>query len=262
MFLLKTYKPTSPGVRHKVLTKNFEFLNSQKHFFFAKAMRNTGGRNSLGKITIWHKKSIVKNKKTLLVNKLRLNSVLISILVGIFKQKNNMCFLGLLKFSNGMFCYIYLAHGLKLTNYILPTSYLTKKFEFSLGSVYFFGQSYLSLPFFNICSSLTKKSIYAKAAGVFCKFVVKNFEKGYIKIILPSKQSKYLSFDYYCIIGRASNIYRYKHVFGKAGYVRKLGTKSTVRGVAMNPVDHPNGGRTKANQPEKTPWGKIAKKSK
>jgi len=54
-------------------------------------------------------------------------------------------------------------------------------------------------------------------------------------------------------LGRASNIFNDKQFFVKAGHSRKLGFKSKVRGVAMNPVDHPHGGRTKTNSPELTP---------
>jgi large subunit ribosomal protein L2 len=60
-------------------------------------------------------------------------------------------------------------------------------------------------------------------------------------------------------LGRNSNIWRFKEIVGKAGRNINRGFKSSVRGVAMNPVDHPHGGRTKTNSPEKTPWGKIAK---
>lgn len=60
-------------------------------------------------------------------------------------------------------------------------------------------------------------------------------------------------------VGRASNIDNLNNFFSKAGYKRKLNYRPNVRGVAMNPVDNPHGGRTKTNSPELTPWGKIAK---
>lgn len=55
------------------------------------------------------------------------------------------------------------------------------------------------------------------------------------------------------MMGRVSNIFHKKEIFGKAGYFRNLNVRSTVRGVAMNPVDHPHGGRTKSSSPEITP---------
>lgn len=62
-------------------------------------------------------------------------------------------------------------------------------------------------------------------------------------------------------LGRASNIFYKNQFFSKAGYNRNLGIRPSVRGVAMNPVDHPHGGRTKTNSPEVTPWGKVTKKN-
>jgi len=56
-------------------------------------------------------------------------------------------------------------------------------------------------------------------------------------------------------VGRNSNISKKFNIFGKAGLVKKLGFNSNVRGVAMNPVDHPHGGRTKTNSPQKSVWG-------
>jgi len=78
-------------------------------------------------------------------------------------------------------------------------------------------------------------------------------DKNIVKISLPSGLTKIIS--PYCMItlGRASNILHKKEFFTKAGYYRNLGFKSKVRGVAMNPIDHPHGGRTKTNSPELTP---------
>ena len=262
MFLLRSYKPYSPGIRHKKSRHYIEFLNSQKHFFFFKSKKNCSGRNNSGKITIRHRGVLVKKKKILWQDKLRLTINLLSLLIGVYKQKNNMCFFGLIKYSSGIFSYIYLAHGLKIGMFLYSNSFFSKKFYFPLGSVYFFVLYQFYFRFFNVCSFFKKKSIYARSAGVFCKFLSKNEERNFMKIELPSGQIKFLPLEYNCTIGRASNIFAYKDIRGKAGLTRRLGFRPSVRGVAMNPVDHPNGGRTKTNKPEKTPWGRIAKYSK
>jgi len=83
-----------------------------------------------------------------------------------------------------------------------------------------------------------------------------------VKIELPSKKYKIISSFCMVTLGRASNMLHNKEFFSKAGFSRNLNFKSKVRGIAMNPVDHPHGGRTKSNSPELTPWGKIAKKNK
>jgi hypothetical protein len=89
--------------------------------------------------------------------------------------------------------------------------------------------------------------------------------KKHIKLILVKLPSKLEVFFYkasQCFIGSNFNLFLNKQVEGKWGFSFKRTKKKSVRGVAKNPVDHPNGGRTKAKQPEKTPWGWIAKNSK
>lgn len=100
---------------------------------------------------------------------------------------------------------------------------------------------------------INKKSIYAKAAGTYFQILQINKDLNLILVLLPSGQRKYLSFNYICTLGRNNNIFKKFSVFGKSGVVRNLGKNITVRGVAMNPVDHPHGGNTKTNKPEVSP---------
>jgi large subunit ribosomal protein L2 len=96
---------------------------------------------------------------------------------------------------------------------------------------------------------------YAKAAGTFCKIRYKVQSGDFFVLSLPSGFKKKLPLDSYVFLGRNSNILHQKSYIGNAGLSRKRGIRPTVRGVAMNPVDHPHGGRTKTNQPEVSPWG-------
>lgn len=72
---------------------------------------------------------------------------------------------------------------------------------------------------------------------------------------LPSGQEHKVSLQSMAILGRNSNLRHKREIVGKAGASRHAGIRPTVRGVAMNPVDHPHGGRTKTVQPEVSPWG-------
>ena len=74
-----------------------------------------------------------------------------------------------------------------------------------------------------------------------------------VKIKLPSNKTKLISSFSFVTLGRCSNILSNKQVLGKAGTLKFRGLKPKVRGVAMNPVDHPHGGRTKTNKPEVSP---------
>lgn len=106
-----------------------------------------------------------------------------------------------------------------------------------------------------------KKTMYTKASGTFSQVLSINKDIGLVLVLLPSGKKKYVSLNYVCTLGRNNNIFKKFIVIGKAGLNRNLGKNITVRGVAMNPVDHPHGGRTKTNKPEVSPWGWVTKHS-
>lgn len=104
-----------------------------------------------------------------------------------------------------------------------------------------------------------KNSVYIKSPGTFSQVLSINKELNLILIKLPSGKKKYVGINYLCTLGRNNNIFHKFLVVGKAGLKRNLGKNVIVRGVAMNPVDHPHGGRTKTNKPEVSPWGWVTK---
>ena len=170
------------------------------------------------------------------------------------------CFLALIKYSDGTFSYILSSHGLKPGNYVY-TSVRPPKFSLKYKSGCSIILRYLNYNsiFFNLEVSPNSGGKYAKSAGTFCKIININFDKNIVKIMLPTGKIKKISIFCFVTLGRASNIYFNNQFFSKAGYYRNLGFKPKVRGVAMNPIDHPHGGRTKTNSPEVTPWGKVTK---
>ena len=115
----------------------------------------------------------------------------------------------------------------------------------------------------NVTNKLNNKITYAKSAGTFCKLKKpKKTKKKLIKLVLPSSNEILLNKLSKGYIGKNCNFYLPKLVEGKWGYSLHKTKHINVRGVAMNPVDHPNGGRTKSVKPEKSPWSWIAKKKK
>lgn len=115
--------------------------------------------------------------------------------------------------------------------------------------------------FLSNISSIGNKVWLSKSNGTFClkKNCILDF-KLFI-LIMPSKKKKYFYWFNECFIGRNANVSSKYLVLGSYKNNFLLKKKQTVRGVAMNPVDHPHGGRTKTNKPEVSPWGWIAKKS-
>lgn len=123
------------------------------------------------------------------------------------------------------------------------------------------------LPVNTVCSNLTNskntKISFAKAGGTYA--IVKKNKKNKKKLLLielPSKQEILLLKYTKVYVGANQNFNKNTLVEGKWGCGFSLKKKINVRGVAMNPVDHPNGGRTKTVQPERSPWNWIAKQKK
>ena len=149
--------------------------------------------------------------------------------------------------------------GKKVFN--LTLDIIIKK-TFYIGS-----QAYLQdLPYYTFISSLSnntsKKLTFVRSSGTYG---VKLKGKKTVKLILVKLPSGkiYLFFKRTeCFIGKNYNFFNNKFIEGKWGNSIHTTKTLAVRGVAKNPVDHPNGGRTKAKQPEKSPWGWIAKKKK
>lgn len=109
-----------------------------------------------------------------------------------------------------------------------------------------------------------KNKTFAKSNGTYILIDRVDFFLKKSLIILPSKKKKFIKWNLFCIKGRNSNIFWKYSVFGSFGFKFKsiLKKKINVRGVAMNPVDHPNGGRTKTKQPFKNKYNQIAKHNK
>lgn len=221
------------------------------------------GRNVNKKIILRGRGSGVKSNYYL-VDYSRTWTKKIGVSLNILKHPKKTSFISLIKYSNGTFSYILASSTLKpgdLTlSTALPIMFLIKLNDIACNVLLKY-VSYTSV-FFNIELKPGIGGKYARSAGAFCRLLSVNLEKDIIKISLPSGETKIVS--QYCMVtlGRNSNIHHIKEFFVKAGYYRNLGFKSKVRGVAMNPIDHPHGGRTKTNSPELTPWGKIAKLNK
>lgn len=180
----------------------------------------------------------------------------VGLVLSIFKIMHKTSFIAFIRYTNGSFSYIIASHGMEIGQVI--TSFTTFNYtrttkQFLLpGSMIPIRLLSRYAIFANLRARNSKQAKYARAAGTYCQLIEK-FEDYQLAIIkLPTGLSKIASLDAYVTVGRNSNIMNKFTVFGKAGIRRKSGHKPIVRGVARNPVDHPNGGRTKTNKPEKS----------
>lgn len=217
--------------------------------------KKNSGRNINGFITVRNKVNKT-NRKYVSINFLLVNKAYLglSVCINIIQDANRTAFVSLFKNANGSFYYSITPHGI-FNGVLIQT--LNKPELFTDTYKVGFNVPIKYLPqksiFFNVSSSFNTKSIYARSGGVYCVLITKDLVQNVCKIKLPSGSYIYIDGNSFVTIGRASNIYNNKVIVGKAGRNILKGKRSSVRGVAMNPVDHPHGGRTKTNSPELTP---------
>ena len=252
--LNKKLKATSPGLRHQVLIekntlcKNNTFLKNH-----TMCIKKTGGRSTQnGHTTSWHRGG--GNKKKLILTK-NIKHQTFCICVAVVYCSTRSCFIAVhfnlitLKFNFNIHTDKQCIGGLLESG--LNSKLITQK----IGSILSLDTVYAGA----IINSVYKqdKSIFAKAAGTYCQVVQKY--KNYVKIKLPSGKIIGLEAKYFATLGSVSNKNHSLCVLGKAGKQRYKSKRSIVRGVAMNPVDHPHGGRTNGGRPSVSPWGKLTK---
>lgn len=219
---------------------------------------NTGKRNNVGKKTVLLKKYIRYCSADVIQKRV---GTLIQF-HHFFKKK---CLVGVIKYSNGALSNIKVPSGAAIGDYILSSSlppFGKKNTQYSVGYTVLLFWLPLKSIFYNISSEYHKSVTIARAPGTYFVSLVSDFDQETIKVKLPTGLTKKIFSLSYVRLGRNSNEFNKKLRLGKAGNKAKIGGKPKVRGVAKNPVDHPNGGRTKAFTPNKTPWGSVAKKSK
>lgn len=238
-------------------------LNSTKFKFLKSGLVNAKGVNNNGsKVARWKGGSSTKNS-IISIDFCRISTSTNALVLNLVKAYRRSCLVAFIKYSSGSYAYVLSPYGLQ-AGFFVKT--LFKPFNFSLayGLGYMLLLKYLTpnTIVFNIEITLYKGGEYCKAAGTFGEILVIDDFVDLVLIKLPTG-AKIWVHSYCCaVLGRASNIFNHNSVVGKAGLNRNINIKSIVRGVAMNAVDHPHGGRSKTNSPEMTPWNKIAKKNR
>lgn len=250
MFItLKTkLKHTSNGIRHKkpiqknVLNHDNFLIKNLKSRIFQKA-----GRNDLGRITVRHKSSLHKVKAITLAYP-QTKSTSIVICVALAAKKTSFITLNF-NFDSKKF-WATLASRNTCAGIVTKINKEQQEyFSAFYGSLINFPTG---ITVFNLSSSRSKYC-YSKSAGTFCTLLQKQQES--LLVRLPSGKIISMPLNTQGAIGKVSNKLHQRIYLGKAGIKRHLGFRPTVRGVAMNPVDHPHGGRTNGGVHPKTPWG-------
>jgi len=257
---LKKYKPITPAMRwRKTIYKPSELVSYNSLFYTKK--KNRSGRSKYGFLLVYSK-GRKKSNYFVKFDESRVWSTQLALIVqyNFFKTKH---FLGLIKYVNGSMSLIKLAHGVVIGSFIKSIMYSIKIYKsVLLGCRIFLNVLKKNNIIFDVTlNNSSYKPKIALASGTYCQVLNINYELNLILLRLPSFEKKYISMGNLCTLGRNSNIFQKYTVQGYAGLNFSKGKKPIVRGVAMNPVDHPHGGRTKTNKPEVSPWGWVTKHS-
>ena len=247
----------SSASRNKTLFVN-AFPLQKKISRLSLRLKSNAGRNSKGRIVFWTRTSLIKRYKTIKINyKISYNYL------------NFIASFQFISFSNKLVSLIYLANG-SITYHV--TTDVHNLFDFSYLNCKknlrnYFTESYWSplyllkkLTFVNFIELVpSKRAQYCLSAGTRSKITELDKKTRTAWIELPSSVKKMISY-YSCVFtGRVALEEKKKYKNTRSGYWRSFGKKSIVRGVAMNAVDHPHGGRTKSLRYPQTPWGKTTK---
>lgn len=248
---IKSYKPTSAGRRHQTCSTFEEITTKTAEKSLLVSLTKSGGRNALGRVTARHIGGGHKQKYRIIDFRRDKRNIPATV-ASIEYDPNRSARIALLNYVDGEKRYILAPLHLKVGDTVIsgPEADIKPGNALPLRSIP------LGTIIHNIELKIGKGAQLARSAGTFAQLMSK--EGKYSQIKLPSGEVRMILQDCYATIGQVGNIDHENVNVGKAGRSRWLGKRPKVRGVAMNPVDHPHGGgegRTSGGRHPVTPWG-------
>ena len=252
---IRKLKPVTPTQRFRTVADFAEITRSEPEKSLLEPLPRTGGRNNFGRITVRHKGGGHKRQYRRIDFKRNKHNVPAKVF-SIEYDPNRSARICLLHYLDGEKRYIIWPKGLEVGAEIVagPDA------SFNTGNALPLERIPLGTMVHNIELNLGKGGQMARSAGSFAQVMAKEGE--YVTLRLPSGEVRMVHKRCYATIGEVGNAEHENVVSGKAGRSRWLGIRPTVRGVAMNPVDHPHGGgegRTSGGRHPVIPWGKGTK---
>jgi large subunit ribosomal protein L2 len=253
MSIVRTYKPTSPGIRSRKTLIHTEVTRDTPEKSLTFGLRKQAGRNNTGKIMVRHQGGGTRQLYRVIDFARDVDNVPGKV-AEIEYDPNRSALIALVQYANGKKAYILLPEGLKVGETIMSG----ENVEIRAGNNTKLSKMPLGTTIHNIELFPGKSAHVARAAGASAQLLAK--EAGWAQVRMPSGEIRKFSLDCRATIGQVGNLDHNKEVLGKAGNSRHRGIRPGVRGVAMNPVDHPHGGgegKSPVGHPGPlTPWGK------
>ena len=255
---LKTFKPTTPSQRQLVIVDRSELWKGDPVKALTEGLRKKGGRNNTGRITMRHRGGGAKRRYRIIDFK-RGKSDMVATVERLEYDPNRTAFIALIKYEDGEQAYILAPQRLKAGDKVVAG----EKVDVKPGNAMPMKNMPVGTIIHNIEMKPGKGGQMARAAGTYAQLVGR--DAGYALLRLSSGEVRMVRADCRATVGAVSNPDQQNIVIAKAGRNRWLGHRPTVRGVAMNPIDHPHGGgegRTSGGRHPVTPWGKPTKGKK
>jgi large subunit ribosomal protein L2 len=248
---IKTYKPTSAGKRHQVSVKNPDLSNKRPEKSLVTSLSKTGGRNNYGRITSRHIGGGHKRKYRIIDFK-RDKTNIDAKVVAIEYDPNRSANIALLSYMDGEKRYILSPDGISVGDTIVAGDNV----DIQPGNCLPMINIPLGTVIHNIEMKIGKGAQLVRSAGASAQLMAKEGE--YVLVRLPSGEVRKFHKNCRACIGSVCNSEYDSQKLGKAGRNRWKGKRPHVRGVAMNPVDHPMGGgegKSSGGRHPCTPWG-------
>ena len=252
---LKTFKPVTPSTRGLILVNRAELYKGRPEKSLTVGLRKTGGRNNNGRITAWR---IGGGHKQLyrFVDFKRRKFDMPAVVERLEYDPNRTAFIALIRYEDGELSYILAPQRLKAGDQVVSG----ERVDVKPGNA----MPLKSIPVDTIVHNVELKpgrgGQFARAAGAYVQIVGR--DGTYVQLRMNSGELRVVRAECMATVGAASNPDQQNIKIGKAGRHRWMGVRMTVRGNAMNPVDHPHGGRGNKGTHPKTPWGKGTKGNK
>jgi large subunit ribosomal protein L2 len=248
---IKRYKPTSPGRRFQTVSTFEEITTSEPEKSLLEPLKRTGGRNNQGRMTARHRGGGHKRRYRIIDWKRNKHDIPAKV-VSVEYDPNRSARICLLQYIDGEKRYILHPNGLKVGDAVVAGA----EVDIRPGNAMPLGAMPDGTWVHNVEMKIGKGGQAVRSAGAYAQLLSK--EGDYALLKMPSGEMRRIHVRCYATIGQVGNI-EHQHIsIGKAGRKRWLGQRPKVRGVAMNPVDHPHGGgegRTSGGRHPVTPWG-------
>jgi large subunit ribosomal protein L2 len=252
---LKSHKPTSPGRRHYTSSPFEDVDRKRPERSLVRSLRKSGGRNSLGRMTIRHRGGGHRRLYRVIDFKRKKDGVPAKV-AAIEYDPNRSANIALLHYQDGEKRYILAPAGLKVGDEVVSGEGV----EVKIGNAAPLKGIPLGTHVHNVELNPGQGGKMVRSAGGYAQLMAKEGKYGQLR--MPSGEVRMVALACRATIGQVGNLEHENASLGKAGRMRWKGRRPRVRGVAMNPVDHPHGGgegKSSGGRHPVTPWGVPSK---